>query len=183
MTDVQEANKKCLKLREEQSLGISGVIEIFNVNIYIELDDNSAKRQKRAFGVMVEFVLKDGTKEIRDVCGVDMATGNQIAVMALTEGLGILTKSCSVTVHMENRYVSESIRTGRVKQWADSEWKTVKGKPIANVEEWQQLYSLLQKHRVMIADVVRHSYREKLEEKYLKLLEESNRWEQQQIKK
>ena len=179
---MQEVSEKCFKHRAEQSLGISGVIEIFNVNIYIELDSNSAKMQKRAFGTMVEFVLKDGRKEKRTVQGVDIATGNQISVMALIEGLEILTKSCNVTVHMENRYVSESIRLGRVKQWAKQGWKTVKGQPIANSEQWQQLYKLLQKHQVKMADMVQHPYREELEKIYSKLLAESNRWQQQEIK-
>ena len=141
------------------------MVKISSVNIYIETDKNSAKKQKRAFGTIVEFVLKDDREAYSGICGACIATGNQLALIALIRGLEKLNRACTVTVHMENRYVTESIRLGRVQAWAESGWKTVKGKPIANADEWQRLYELMQIHEIRIADVVLHPYRDKLMEK------------------
>lgn len=155
--------------------------EIFKVNIYIETDAPGVKKQYRTYGVIVEFLLKNGQPETRDTYGTEEATANHIMLLALIDALEILTKPCDITIYMENKYVSESIRQGRQYEWLANGWKTVRNEPIANAEEWRRLIELLEGHEVTFAYAQTHSYKERLQYDIKKIRDQGTEWRQQRL--
>lgn len=154
---------------------------MFKVNIYIETDAAGVRRQYRGYGVIVEFVRKNGEPETRDAYGTEEATGNQIMLMALIDSLKILKKPCAITIYMDNKYVSENIRQGRIYEWFANGWKTVRNEPIANVEEWRELMGLIEGHDITFAYASKHAYKERLQYAINKMMNQGENWRQQRL--
>ncbi len=100
-------------------------------------------------------------------------------LIALNSALCILTKPCEVTVYMDCPYVTETIRKGRVYEWISNGWKTIKGEPIANREEWEKIVRLTERHELVFAAVKKHSYSDRLQYDIRKL--KGQNWQQQEI--
>lgn len=153
----------------------------FKVNIYIETDTAGVRKQYRGYGAIVEFVLKNGDPETRETYGLEEATGNQIALIALIEALKILTKPCNITVYMENKYVSENICKGRIYEWLANGWKTVRNEPIANMNEWKELLQLIEGHELIFAYAKEHSYKKLMQGEIKKIKDQGTSWRQQRL--
>lgn len=152
---------------------------MFKVNVYIATDKSGVKNQHRAYVSIVEFITKSGEPLTREAYGVEKATGNRIMLIALNSALCILTKPCEVTVYMDCPYVTETIRQGRVYEWISNGWKTIKGEPIANREEWEKIVRLTERHELVFAAVKKHSYSDRLQYDIRKL--KGQNWQQQEI--
>ncbi len=88
-----------------------------------------------------------------------MTTNNQMELMAVVKGLGALKKSCEVELFTDSVYVGKGL-TEWMPKWKKNDWRRRENgqfKPVKNVELWQQLDSLLQKHRVKYTRVAGHS--------------------------
>lgn len=154
---------------------------MFNVNIYIETDGGGAKKRYRTYAAIVEFITKNGEPVTRAACGTEKATGNRIMLLALAAALGILKKPCEVTVYMDCPYVTENIRRGRMYEWQENGWKTIRGEPTANREEWEEITRLIKRHQLAFAAVNTHSYRDRLQYDIRKIKEQDLEWQQQKL--
>ncbi len=152
---------------------------MLKVNVYIATDKSGVKNQHRAYASIVEFITKSGEPLTREAYGVEKATGNRIMLIALNSALCILTKPCEVTVYMNCPYVTETIRKGRVYEWISNGWKTIKGEPIANREEWEKIVRLTERHELVFVAVKKHSYSDRLQYDIRKL--KGQNWQQQEI--
>ena len=152
---------------------------MLKVNVYIATDKSGVKNQHRAYASIVEFITKSGEPLTREAYGVEKATGNRIMLIALNSALCILTKPCEVTVYMNCPYVTETIRKGRVYEWISNGWKTIKGEPIANREEWEKIVRLTERHELVFVAVKKHSYSDRLQYDIRKL--KGQNWQQQAI--
>ncbi len=86
-------------------------------------------------------------------------TNNQMELQAVIEGLNRLTRRSRVQVITDSRYVAEGCRSW-MPGWKRNGWQRKSGKkllPVKNVEFWQQLDALLQKHQVEFTVVKGHS--------------------------
>lgn len=136
---------------------------MFKVNVYIATDKSGVKSQHRAYASIVEFITRSGEPLTREAYGVEKATGNRIMLVALITALCILTKPCEVTVYMDCPYVTETIRKGRVYEWLSNGWKTIRGEPIANREEWEKIVRLIERHELAFAAAKKHAYTDRLQ--------------------
>ncbi|MFG6367800.1 MAG: hypothetical protein K1W16_05145 [Lachnospiraceae bacterium] len=121
---------------------------MFNVSIYIETDNGSRKKLYRGYGAAVEYIRKNRQRESRIVSGICYGTWNLAYILALTEALNLLNSPCTVKIYSDNEHVCESISNGRVNDWRRNGWRTAKGEPIANTEEWRTLYRASSKHEL-----------------------------------
>lgn len=121
---------------------------IFKVNIYIETDNGSRKKLYRGYGAVAEYIRKNGEREPRQISGMCYGTLNLAYILALTESLSLLTKKCTVTIYASNDYVCENICSGRVNEWRLNGWHTAKMEPIANTDEWRELFKVASKHEL-----------------------------------
>lgn len=148
------------------------------VNIYIETDNGSRKMIYRGYGAVVEFIRKNGEPETREAYGACYGTWNLAYIEALTDALKILTKPCEVTIHAANKFVCESLGNGRVEEWKSDGWKTKKGDPVVNAEEWKELLSASKMHTVSFEHTNKSSYSSYMNNEIEKTKQKGEHWQQ-----
>ena len=68
--------------------------------------------------------------------------------MAVIEALSALKKSCNISLYTDSKYVMSGI-TEWLENWKRNGWHTAnKNKSVKNIDLWQQLDELVQKHEI-----------------------------------
>jgi len=106
------------------------------------------------------FILQHpATGHSRDGAGAEPeTTNNRMELMGVIEGLASLKRPCQVELVTDSQYVAKGISEWLVK-WKRQGWqRKEKGvlKPVANVDLWQRLDSLLSGHKVRVTHVLGH---------------------------
>jgi ribonuclease HI len=79
--------------------------------------------------------------------GEVLTTNNRMELLAAISALAALKKKSNVELYTDSAYVKNGI-TGWVHGWKKNGWRTADKKPVKNVELWQQLDALRNKHDV-----------------------------------
>ena len=75
-------------------------------------------------------------------------TNNRMELMAVIMALSALNKSCNISLYTDSQYVMKGI-TEWLANWKKNGWKTSnKKQAVKNVDLWQQLDELVQKHEI-----------------------------------
>lgn len=102
--------------------------------------------------------LKSGTEKEQSGYA-DPTTNNQMELRAVIEGLAKLKRPCRVEIFTDSVYVGKGM-TEWMTKWKANGWRRKEGKswkPVKNVELWQRLDELLQRHQVRYTRVAGHS--------------------------
>lgn len=75
-------------------------------------------------------------------------TNNRMELSAVLYALSALKEPCRVILTSDSKYVIDSVTKGWVYSWQKKNWKKSDGKPALNVDLWQELLPLLEKHNV-----------------------------------
>ena len=102
-------------------------------------------------------VLRFGEHEKELSGGAADTTNNRMELTAVIEGLKALKEPCEVTLTTDSKYVCDSILKRWVYGWRARGWKKSDGKPALNVDLWEQLLPLLEKHKVTFVWVRGHA--------------------------
>ncbi len=95
------------------------------------------------WGVVMDW---NGTR--KELCGgEELTTNNRMELVAATEGLKALKRSCTVEMHVDSVYVKDGIGKW-IHGWKKNGWKTSDKKPVKNVELWQALDEAIQRHEI-----------------------------------
>ena len=70
-----------------------------------------------------------------------------VELMAVIEGLSLLTKPSIVELYSDSQYVLKGLKEW-LSSWKRRGWKTADKKPVKNVELWQRLDELASSHDV-----------------------------------
>lgn len=112
-------------------------------------------------------VLKYGEVE-REISGGEReTTNNRMELTAAIEALKLLKEPCSVTLTSDSKYLIDAIEKGWLGSWQKKAWKKADGKPVLNVDLWQELCKLLSVHEVSFVWVqghAGHKYNERCDE-------------------
>jgi len=93
-------------------------------------------------------ILRYGKHE-RELCGGEPdTTNNRMELTAVIEGLCALKEPCEVEVVSDSKYVVDAIEKGWARSWERAGWKKADKKPALNVDLWERLLALLDKHKV-----------------------------------
>ena len=94
-------------------------------------------------------ILKEaGTGRSREISGSEkQTTNNRMELMAVISGLESLAKASKVTVVTDSQYVVKGM-TEWIENWIAKNWRTSGKKPVKNIELWQRLLEISQKHKV-----------------------------------
>lgn len=101
-------------------------------------------------------VLVYGTREKELSGGEPMTTNNRMELSAVIAALEALKEPCEVTVTCDSRYVVEAVSNGWAESWRANGWRTADRSPAKNPDLWEQLLSLLRRHRVTFVWVKGH---------------------------
>ena len=75
-------------------------------------------------------------------------TNNRMELTAVISALEALKEPCNITLYTDSKYVMEGIEKW-IFSWKQNGWKTSNKKsPVKNVELWQRLDELKQKHEI-----------------------------------
>lgn len=74
-------------------------------------------------------------------------TNNRMELQAAVAALQALKRPCQVQYHTDSEYLRKGISEW-IAGWAERGWMTKDDRPIANVDLWQQLWSLTRKHEI-----------------------------------
>lgn len=107
------------------------------------------------------FVMRHvPTKTEKEESGGDPhTTNNRMELTAVIKGLEALKRPCRVEVFTDSEYVRRGLLDWMPK-WKSNDWQRREGKqfkPVKNVELWQTLDVLVQKHVVTYTHVKGHS--------------------------
>ncbi len=102
-------------------------------------------------------VLRFGRHE-KELCGGENnTTNNRMELTAVIMGLESLKEPCEVRLVTDSKYVADSIQKGWVESWRKNGWKKADKKPALNVDLWERLLPLLDRHQVSIEWVKGHA--------------------------
>lgn len=102
-------------------------------------------------------VLRYGTKEKELSGGDSSTTNNRMELLGVITGLAALKEPCQVTLTTDSKYVVDSITKGWVYNWKKNNWIKSDKKPALNVDLWEKLLPLLEKHKVTFNWVKGHA--------------------------
>ncbi len=102
-------------------------------------------------------VLRYGTREKELSGGDSSTTNNRMELLGVITGLAALKEPCQVTLTTDSKYVVDSITKGWVYNWKKNNWIKSDKKPALNVDLWEQLLPLLEKHKVTFKWVKGHA--------------------------
>lgn len=102
------------------------------------------------YGAILKY--KGVTKEISG--GESNTTNNRMELLAVIEALSLLKEPCEVTLTTDSQYIVNAIEKGWLTSWVLNGWK--KGK-VKNIDLWQRLLPLLEKHKVQFIWVKGHN--------------------------
>ena len=84
-------------------------------------------------------------------------TNNRMELIAVIEGLAALKEPCKVNLYSDSQYVINAINENWLGGWQDKNWKNALKKQVKNVDLWQRLLPLINKHEVNFIKVKGHS--------------------------
>lgn len=97
-------------------------------------------------GYGVVLIYGENRKELSG--GFSNTTNNRMEMMAAIRALEALKGRCKVTLYSDSRYLIDAIMLGWVKRWKANGWMRNKKEPALNVDLWERLLSLIEKHEV-----------------------------------
>ena len=101
------------------------------------------------------LMYKDIKKEISG--RNDNTTNNIMEMTAVIEGLKMLKHECEVDIYSDSAYVVNAFNQGWIYNWQKNNWKTAGKDPVKNKELWEELYTLIKKHKVTFIKVKGHA--------------------------
>lgn len=84
-------------------------------------------------------------------------TNNRMELTAVIMALNALNQPCEVKLTTDSKYVCDAVNKGWVYSWRKNGWRKSDKKPALNVDLWEELLSLLEKHEVQFIWVKGHN--------------------------
>ena len=82
-------------------------------------------------------------------------------LVAVISALEKLNQSCIVELYSDSKYVIDALTKGWLTSWIKNGWRKADKKPVLNVDLWQRLLPLLEKHEMHYHWVKGHAENEK----------------------
>ncbi|MGA1867751.1 MAG: ribonuclease HI [bacterium] len=96
------------------------------------------------YGVILKY--QNAAKELSGF--FENTTNNRMEIFAVIAGLDALKESCRVTVYTDSRYVIDSMTKGWIERWKAQGWMRNKKERALNVDLWERLLKLCERHEV-----------------------------------
>lgn len=117
--------------------------------------DGACSGNPGAGGYGVVMLYKGARKELSQ--GYKVTTNNRMEMLAVIKALEALKEPCEVTLYSDSKYVVDSITKGWVYGWKKRGWVKSDKKKALNVDLWERMLPLLEKHKVEFVWVKGHA--------------------------
>jgi ribonuclease HI len=105
------------------------------------------------YGVVIPS--PEGNREFSG--GFRQTTNNRMELLACIVGLEQLDNPSTVAIYSDSRYVVDGITKGWAKKWQRNGWRKSTGDKALNIDLWERLLSLCERHDVMFIWVKGHA--------------------------
>lgn len=102
-------------------------------------------------------ILRYGEAERELSGGERETTNNRMELTAVIQALSALKEPCDVTLYSDSKYVTDAVEKGWARGWRARGWVKADKKPALNVDLWQQLLTLLERHEVRFVWIKGHN--------------------------
>ena len=116
------------------------------VNIFIQTGIKSIRPADGAAGYLLEAQTEKGPATLSRIYTIKDATVHAAELSVLIEAVKRIKEPCSLTVFTDSTYIAAAVENGWLEGWAANDWKTSRGKNVANRELWEELRKLLRTH-------------------------------------
>jgi ribonuclease HI len=89
--------------------------------------------------------------------GFCLTTNNRMEIFAAIAGLEALKFPCKVTVYSDSRYLVDAMSKGWVLKWKAKDWRRNKKEKARNIDLWEKLLALCERHQVRFEWVKGHA--------------------------
>lgn len=94
----------------------------------------------------------------KEISGGDASTtNNRMELSAVIESLSLLKEPCCVILCSDSKYVCDAISKGWAKKWRSNGWKRSGNSLALNIDLWEKLLPLVDKHSLSIIWVKGHA--------------------------
>ncbi len=94
----------------------------------------------------------------KEISGAEaQTTNNRMELTAVIKALELLNEPCEVLLTTDSKYVCDAINQKWVYGWRKNSWKKADKKPALNVDLWEKLLELLERHSVEFVWVKGHN--------------------------
>ncbi|MDR3319763.1 MAG: ribonuclease HI [Desulfovibrio sp.] len=99
-------------------------------------------------GGWAAVLLLQGSGARREISGgFALTTNNRMEITAVLEGLSALKEPCEVNLYTDSRYVCDALGKGWLRSWLAKNWIKPDKNSVKNVDLWQNLLPLLERHK------------------------------------
>lgn len=123
------------------------------ITIYTDGACADNPRGNGGYGVVV--IQGDQRQELSG--GFQNTTNNRMEMYAVIEGLTAIEKPSYVTIYSDSKYIVDSVNKGWVYRWQANNWMRNRKEPALNVDLWERILDLCQKHTVTFQWVRGHA--------------------------
>ncbi len=102
-------------------------------------------------------VLVYGEHERELSGGEPSTTNNRMELTAAIRALELLNRPCTVTLTSDSKYLTDAINLGWARGWRERGWRKADKSPALNVDLWETLLDLLDRHEVTFVWVKGHA--------------------------
>lgn len=120
---------------------------MLQAKIYIATDSRSTKITKKGYGYVLETIV-EGTERTKEGFGSVAGTYHQAVLTALAEALRRFVRPCEICICSEDEFVLNMLENN-LAVWAGNEFLTAKRKPVANREEWEDIWKWSDGHLIL----------------------------------
>lgn len=125
---------------------------MLHVDIYT---DGACRGNPGPGGWGAVLVYGDKQKELSG--GECSTTNNRMELSSAIAALSALKYPCEVTLTSDSKYLTDAINRGWLRSWQKNSWRKADKSPVLNVDLWQELVALLERHRVTFVWVKGHA--------------------------
>ena len=84
-------------------------------------------------------------------------TNNRMELLAIIKGLQCLKEKCKVNLYSDSQYAIDAFNKGWIEAWQNNNWRTADKKEVKNIDLWQELLLLSNKHEITYIKVKGHT--------------------------
>lgn len=129
------------------------------VNIYTSQTIRGPGKKSGAYCYILETFVKEKPVTITDKGILEPMSENKAELTILLKAFKRLRKDCEVCIYTDSQHIKTGINDW-LEKWKQSNWRNAKGKEIANIQEWQQIYAYSEKYNIVMVNTETHSYRQ-----------------------
>ena len=134
-----------------------GVVRMKEINIYLYSSIKGSKIKNGAYTYLLEMTTQKGPITLSKTEKAEGMTAHKSELCALAAALKRIKKNSRLTIYTDSGYLATNARDSLI-TWKENGWKNAKGKAVKHLEEWQEIYRLLQRHSFKFVVSSEHSY-------------------------